>query len=450
MEKNHYVDLTRKPDGFKLPGSSSFYYLIYSLEIILSDSTDVCLLINYNTYSLLDGRVKECIWAPPFFACHAPEPLLGVRDVAHVRKVFATLERTIQEDEEINRRLYLMGTFGADVEPLGEILEYKRSLTEPDRFKCYKIKRYAVTLSDELALLNLVDPENLKGHAFLPLNRLEDVVITHSAAAGYDYSYKGKPLASHLCRLIIDYQELPHWISRSISVPKELFQYKESGLLLRIDISGYGATCEYIRLNMRSFNEDGAAIEDWFNGTLYKTFLRLSSRYGLTRLRLEGDGFVAALPQHQFGTGQLQSAVEAILKMIEELRFALERLNSSIKDRERHIFCRAAIVLGEYYYGRIGELSSNGGELQGTGLTIVTRFEQALREFRNVYQNSKEQNNTIALSGLDPNLILHPTVFEAVTAKMSVLGITKVQELELHIKEFEGVGFICCQRRPNP
>ncbi len=338
----YYIDLSRKPEGFSVPVAPSFYYLIYSLEVVLSDSTDTCLLIGYSTYALTDGRIKECIWAPPFFACHAPAPLLGGRDVGHIRRTFAGVEKTIAEDDEIQRRLYLLGAVGADVEFLGEILEYKRSLASQIEENVIKGKRYAVTVSDELALLNIIDPENLKGHVFLPVNRLDDVLLKRASGKdGQNYWFKGKPLASHLCRLIDEYDEQPHWMSRAIRAPEHLFQYAEQGLLVRFDIAGYGTSCDYIRSQMGTFQQSGTVVEEWFNGALYKLFLTLTARHGLTRLRLEGDGFIATMPQHQFPEGLLHLAVEAVLKMLSELRSGLDRFNAAIRDPARRTPVRA-------------------------------------------------------------------------------------------------------------
>jgi hypothetical protein len=179
-----YIDLTHKADGFKVPAAPAFYYLIYSLEIVLADASDKHLLLIHSTYALHGTERRECIWSPPFFAYHAHPTILAGRDVGQIRKRFLSLESTVNEKEEIDRALYVVGAVGAEHAFVGEMLEYKRSLREPDKLKCYKIKRYAVCLTDELALLNAADPEELHGHFFLPLESHRSVLTPLSVGAG--------------------------------------------------------------------------------------------------------------------------------------------------------------------------------------------------------------------------------------------------------------------------
>lgn len=446
-----YIDLSNKPETFCVPAAPSFYYLIYSLECVVRDSTDSYLLLNYSTYALDNGGIKECIWAPPFFACHAPAPLLGGRDVGHIKEAFGNVEKSIAEDEEIQRRLYILGAVGARVQYLGEILEYKQSPREPERMKCYKIKRYAVSVSDELGLLNIVDPENLRGHTFLPLNRLDEVLRSRATdGSNSEYWFKGKPLASHLCRLLERGDERQRWLARAINVPGRLFQFSERGLLVRFDISGYGATCDYIRSNMGTFEQTGVEVEQWFNGALYKLFLASLARAGVSRLRLEGDGFLFSMPEAQYPEGSLVKAIETVLRILAELRGSLGRFNSSIRDSSRWVSGRAAVTVGEYRYGRIGELFSSGAEWEGPGITAVARLEQALREYRQKHTAQGTSATAAVAPAADgehsePNLILGLEVSPSLQELLRALDVFKIEEVRVHVKEYKALALICNQ-----
>src|SRR5437870_4469863 len=137
-----YLDVTREPDSLVLSKAPSVLYLIYSLEIVIQDSTSPYLLLTYPTYALEDGYVKECIWAPPFITFDVTPHFFNHRDVGHIRTIYDKAHGKIKTEEEIRRRLYLLGAQGADYELVGEVLEYKTSPREPEKMKCYYIKRY--------------------------------------------------------------------------------------------------------------------------------------------------------------------------------------------------------------------------------------------------------------------------------------------------------------------
>jgi hypothetical protein len=441
-----YIDLTEKPDGFFLPSRPSFGYLIWSMEIVLRDSTDAYLLLVYASYAIQDERPKDCIWAPPFTALDVPPSSLTSNRLGSIRDHFRRCEERVDADTLIAQALYRMGATGAEWRLVGEIMEFKESIRDVGHLKCYKIRRYAVQLTDSIALLNAADPENLKGHTFLPLTRYHDVVLRASSeTGGHVATFRGKPLATHLARVLANKDQIASMISRACPIESRWCFLEECGLLLRLDVAGYGRLCEFVRTHMRTFLEDGTAVEHWLNNSLYKVFMNELATCGAARTRLEGDGFVAAFPISLDEQKEIRLRVKAVLRLVFRIRAAVVSLNQSISDKSRHVYCRAAICVGNYRFGRVGELASDGGELEGPVITEVSRLEQALKEFLSA---QTRQGRTGESSGNQPTdqpcLAFPAALFDALVDDDSEdLGALEVARAVVRVKEYEAEVVIC-------
>lgn len=447
---HQYIDITHEPDSFELPIAPSVFYLIYSLEVVVRDSSDCYLLLTYSTYALDNEGIKDCIWTPPFSALDVTPRLFSIRDASHVKKQYEQAEARIDEDEEVKRRLYLLGAQGADFTHVGDVLEYKSSPSEPERVKCYKIKRYRVTYLTPLGMLNVVDPENLKGHYFLPLTLLETVLLARTDSADrYEYYFRGKPVAEHVVRLLGQQNEVRRLVDQSISIPKHLFLYDEQGLLIKFDISGYGQLCEYVRSNMGTFNVTGPSVEGWLNGAIYKTFMAQIARCGTMRIRLEGDGFVAAVPRKYYPNGSVVQAVVRVIESLASIRVALDSFNSSIPDIRLHIQSRAAIMEGAYRYGRVGELASDGAEFEGPSITAVCRLEEGLKHY---IQECKSQPpvgegtaSPINQLGRCPNLVFDAALYVLAKDQLDVMNVDFIVQQNVNVKEYSKSAVMCVQ-----
>jgi hypothetical protein len=441
MAHTTYVDLTDKPDSYVLPVRPSFAYLIWSFEIVLADSTDSYLLLHYASYAVREGRAADCIWAPPFAAEDVPLTSVTSRKLGALRELFRKFEASIKEERVLAHTLYQMGATGAEWTPIGEVLEYKESFRDVGQVKLYKVRRYSVVLDDDIALLNAADPEGLKGHVFLPLTQRDKVLLRDERGAPEVALFRGKPVASHVARLLADPDQVQGLVAKATRIPRQWCVLNESGVLLRMDVAGYGRLCEYVRANMHSFREDGHAIEQWLNNSLYKTFMNELAGCGAVRIRLEGDGFVAAFPVSLEDASEVGRRIAMIAAVIGRIGMAVTSLNESVADTSRHVHSRAAITLGSYRFGRIGELASDGGELEGSAITEVSRLEQGLKEYLNAAASRRVKGTQPVVAM--PDLAMPVSVFEHYCGAASAAGLAEVERAHLTVKEFSAEVSLC-------
>jgi hypothetical protein len=203
---------------------------------------------------------------------------------------------------------------------------------------------------------------------------------------------------------------------------------------------------------MRSFQEDGQAIERWLNNSLYKTFVNELGACGATRIRLEGDGFVAAFPTPLEDSSAVRRKINMIVALVGRIGSAVRNLNESIIDASRHVYCRAAICLGSYRFGRIGELASDGGELEGSAITEVSRLEQALKDYL-AEVAAGAGSSILAVQGM-PDFAMPVDVFEMYCrSEGEIAGATTVTEIarkRLVVKEFAAEISLCSTAMAAP
>ena len=452
MSGSAYIDLTDKPDSYMLPDRPLFGYLIWSFEIVLADSTDTYLLLQYASYAVQNGRPADCVWAPPFAAEDVHLTSLTSRRLGALRQWFERFEASITHEHVAARTLYLMGATGAEWKSIADVFEYKESFRDAGQRKLYKVRRYSVVLDDDVAFLNAADPEGLKGHVFLPLTQRERVLVRPVSDDTHVALFRGKPLVSHLARLLADPDQVEGLVARATRIPRQWCVLDESGILLRVDVAGYGRLCEYVRAHMRSFQEDGPAIERWLNNSLYKTFVNELAGRGTARIRLEGDGFVAAFPTPLEDSSGVRHKIGMIVALIGKIGSAVRGLNESISDASRQVYCRAAICLGSYRFGRIGELASDGGELEGSAITEVSRLEQALKDYLGEVA-AGTGSGALAVQGM-PDVAMHVEVFEKYCRSEGEIGgattVTEIARKRLVVKEFAAEISLCSTAMAAP
>jgi class 3 adenylate cyclase len=206
--------------------------------------------------------------------------------------------------------------------------------------------------------------------------------------------------------------------------------YEEEGVLFRLDISGYGQLCEYVRGNMGSFKESGKVVEQWLNGALYRHFWEQLAKCGVTRVRMEGDGFVAVQPMADRDPSWRVQAVLNFLSVFRDISDVLEQFNIAVRDTGKRVTCRCALHQGTYRYGRIGQLLASGGELEGSAITEVTRLDQALRDKRMAAAS-------VSPVAAKPTLVMSASLFKTVSSRLPDLQGCVVEQSVAVVKEFE-------------
>lgn len=361
-------------------------WLILSLEITVADEYGESLLLTYPSYSL-DGNgpsdLVEGYWAPPFFGYPADLGFGAPDRVGRVKALFRDLEKSVRPQDAINELAYLMGLPSPEIEFVGEFIELKRSPRTPELWKCYKVKRYSCTKLGPRGLRNLADPECKKGFTFLPLRKLDQVLSKkYSSEHGREeHLFLSKPLMSNLDVVLSSSGNVMQLCARAIPVAPDNFRIHESGLLVCVDLAGYGTACKYAEENMRSFKEDGRQVAKYLRESVAGYFYQILAEVGIGQVHTAGDGFIATIPKRHFNSSSVSTVVKAFLGSYIKMLELIERLNSSIQEEDKKLGSRLALHYGDYRYGRIALTRSTSPDFDGDTIIKVARLEGALREY---------------------------------------------------------------------
>jgi len=393
VEKNEHLDssgyfiLDELPNDCELAHIPSQLWLLLTLEIVVSDSTGESLVLTYPSYGLehdsdSDG-VAEGYWTPPFLGY----PInLGYRTpdtVGVIKELCDKYEESLESAAQVNQLAYTMGLPSPAISKIGSIIELKRSPRTPGLWKCYKVVRYCCEQLGSRGRRNLADPENRKGYVFLPLTNMETVLKSQLSEkhARVERYYLSKPLVSNLDYVLSSKETISAMRSRAIRLSDEHFKYEEEGIIVCVDLAGYGTACKYALENMHSFNDYGESISMYFRHSIARIFYDFLSILGVTQVHTAGDGFIAAIPKRHFRiVGEDRIVDELFCSYYAMLGRVLE-LNNAIKDPSSWVGSRIALHYGSYRYGRIATTRSVASDFDGASVIEVARLEAALREY---------------------------------------------------------------------
>lgn len=395
----NYINLTHKPDTYVLDSFPSGYWLLYSLEIVISDGVDTSILLTYPSYSLSLQDRREIILAPPFVAFPVLPGTEYLNSLGRIRQMFWEAEQNIDAASELKRRLYLMGVPSAEIRKTGEIVEYKQSPREPAKMKCYKVHRYSVTLYTDAGMLNLADPEGLKECIFLPLNRIPGLLVQDGQLTPEvpRYTYLGKPLAPYLNMVLHDQNDLARLLSSSILTisPGNLI-YGETGILIKLKIEGYWAAREMARIQHYDFLMTEYGVNFMSDYGFAKLLTFELARLGLTEVRVTNNGFTAAVPSHRYVNSSTEDTVKMLLSLVSDIDGLVSECNSKLSQLSQFkpMNTLAIILEGSYRYGKIAGLIGADSELDSPLLDAIDNLMGQIR----VSQTDFFQNALAAVS----------------------------------------------------
>ncbi|MGH9904294.1 MAG: hypothetical protein ACRD8U_01780 [Pyrinomonadaceae bacterium] len=201
-----YKILDELPAESALPATPTHFWLLITLEVVVSDPTGNYLLLTYPAYAhrlplpLKTSDAFEGFWAPPFLAHHVPTSYASPQKVGSVKKLFEDFEKTINVETDIKRLAYLEGLSDPKIAEQKSFIELKRSPRNPEQIKCYKILRFGVEGIGQQDYIDLSDPECLRGYVYLPLDEgRETIRARFSTVHDCEYLwYLSKPLMTNL------------------------------------------------------------------------------------------------------------------------------------------------------------------------------------------------------------------------------------------------------------
>lgn len=177
-------------------------YVLSVYFVTLNVAGERYILLDYTSYSpFLRSKGVNNIWSVPFTV--TPIDLGGrkVRKVKEIRSAYSqTLEKMTDKLTVLEDGLFFnLGIFYKEFEKGREYIEYKRSVTEPDKMRCNYIREFFVRDVDSTGILNLADPECLQRHYYLPLSHFDSL----SQPAGL-YCFLDKPMPENVTDVLIN------------------------------------------------------------------------------------------------------------------------------------------------------------------------------------------------------------------------------------------------------
>lgn len=355
-------------------------WLLITLEIVVADRYGDYLLLTYPSYPLGDQLIDGCdegYWTPPFCALPVPLSYSSPESVGAIKKEFENFEKRIDIQHELGQLTYLMGLLSPRISFKASFIELKTSPRSPDQVKCYKVLRFVVDEISMRSRRNLSDPDCLKNYAFLPLDKLSEVLIE---GADKQTTYLSKPLISNLKLILSSEGFVTELKSRAIRLQDSDFFRHEEGMLLSVRLSGYSAACRYASERMHTFDQRGVEILTEFRESIASIFCDLLGKAGIFHVQMSSDGFLCAIPKRLF-FGDTSQVLENFLNCYKEFTDRVEALNAYVRVEEKKMGSLLAIHYGMYRYGRIAQARSISAHLDGFTINEILRLESALSEF---------------------------------------------------------------------
>ena len=425
-------DLADSTELSELP--SELWYL-QVIEIVISLENEHYLVLEYPFYSYSDvsnNEIKECIWSAPYTGSKLD---IGAKRLRKVQQIKSEYNSYITANKDflkklLEYKLYTMGLGNYTLAEKGEFLEYKQSLREPNKWKCYYIKRYALTDLDQFDLYNIVDPECLKGYTYLCIERHQNLMINDTINA--TYYFKGKPLASNTATLFLN-GGINALIQDTNKITKEFLTYKEKGLLFSFDLISFGKNQETINDTFLTLNRSGSEIADDFEFLLNNVLGEALNANNYNQYRLMGDGFIAASPirhniLHKTETDE-NVINDQIKKSIIILQDTLKAIKKIAPNLPSDFSCRSSLIYDEYFYGKIGGLICDKADIAGRSILKIERLQGIINSW--FEENDCKKSGYIYLAVEKEFYNKHLTAFQD-------LAPDEVSEYSGNYKEFNG------------
>lgn len=374
-----YKVIDALPDEEELPSSPSELWLILTLEVVVRDGFGDYLLVIYPSYPFATASRTEGYWAPPFVGYPVKTDFTTPETVGGVRRLFEQELEDLDAERSVEQLAYLHGFAGCELGYAGSFTEVKKSPRRPNLVKCYKITRYRLKKIGSSSLRNIADPECRKGYVFLPLSPSGDEFKRRESPehGRKELTYLSKPIMSNL-EWIMESGRVADLRSDAIELDPRHFYRSKEGVLIAVDLAGYGRTCAYAKKHMQSFDQRGQEIARSFRDSVASEFYAFLCRAGLAEVHMAGDGFIAALPTGGLPVDEID--VSPVLEEYARLLGRLQILNGYIKDPNSKVGSRLAAHFGKYRYGRIAQGRSFSPDFDGASIIETARLEQGLRE----------------------------------------------------------------------
>lgn len=381
---SQYLLLENMKDSDELEFAVSEFWFIDCFFIVLSDAKYKYIPLTYPIYKLdkNTGIVENGLWTPPYVALKYSSNLRRFRTVLQIKNL---LQKAYQENEEKIQEsfeyfFYYLGISQYDLETIDSFTEYKPSFSENGKHKCYRITNHLVRGIDTPGLVNLIDPECLRNLQFMNLDF--DLQRLSSNSDVNPVYFKGKVLATNLARVLKEHHSVFFENANTNYIDLKKLVYNETGYLFTYDINSSGEIRNNIENSFHSLSESGDKIATDFLDSLYMIFNHAFEKYNIGQFRLEGDGFIASIPQRNFhvfyGTSTPSEPLRNIKMICEEID---SDINEMLQFSDIKVTSKTTIYYGAYQYGKNGGIGAYFPSYSGKSLFTLARIQEGLSDW---------------------------------------------------------------------
>jgi len=252
--------------------------------------------------------------------------------------------------------------------------------------------------------------------------------------------FLSKPIISNVEYIVKNH--LDKMKGNALTISSDDFVLSEEGIVICMDIAGYGTACKYATDNMHTFNENGEQSATFFRTSVAFYFYSSLSAIGISQVHVAGDGFIAGMPKRHFPNQKIEMAIKLIIKAYKNIVDKIEEMNSYIKDEDSQMGSRLSIHYGDYKYGRIAQSRSMAADFDGASIIEASRMESGLREFTKGPISTAEATQEDIKKAREyskKHMIISSTKTENLVGQLSALeeDLKNIGEIDLNIKEFD-------------
>jgi hypothetical protein len=395
MKSPVWINLNESRSDEELPEIPAEYWYLQIFEVVLRLENEAFLVLEFPFYSygdVVNNLIHECMWSPPYTANKVEVGARRHIKVGQIQSVFKEFEVANKAllDQMREHKLYTMGIGDCEMIDHGSLLEYKVSQREPNKKKCYFVKRIGLKNLDSFGLYNIVDPEALKSYAYLPLDINRETI---SADCFDNLYFKGKPLATNTC-FLFNSNKIRGLENTANEISADYLSYSERGMLFSFDLIAFGKGQEIITDTFQSLRRRGGDIAEEFEFILNSEMGVSLFANQYTQVRLMGDGFIAASPIRQDNSFGLVEESDIIRKQILNTLKIIREIFSKIRRKAPNVdfplSCRASLMFGDYKYGKLAGLIHDRADLGGACVLKSARLMSLIESWFLVSNGKRE------------------------------------------------------------
>ena len=336
--KSRYILTKEQDQDAEFEFFTDKFYIMTFYYITLHDGKDYYVLLDHGSYSPNPTHIND-FWSIPRSVTIINGP--KIKTVEGILTMYdEELEKSSMKeklDMQETDFFYNYGLFNRKKEIVSCHVEYKRSVTEPEKMRCYYIRNIFVSRIDPVGIRNLVDPECRHNHTFLPLsiiNNLPRINGSGDEAPEHGwYSFMGRPIPENIMDVFI--KERENLINKSVKIKEsDLFRHSQ-GVLFHVAIS-----------NAHEFfmsSADRSIIDRQIAGIYEEVMMRHN------------------IMHHAVDHYQVIGAIRAdggvdFTQLLEEM---FEKFSRLVYRRHTYLLLRCTVIFGQYEFGKTYGLCSS-------------------------------------------------------------------------------------------